>query len=167
MARWSLNGWVLALVAVLAILAGNLTPVIGKRELVNSLQSTSNLAEHHILDGNGSPSGTWTITNLIDAAITVSCRNQKSPLGTVVLNFQKLWFRQFGATTYQQIFECQFSWPDPSGNAPGLLQEFNIWEHDDPESFLLTCTDCNWNIMEDGFYFQQTDGTFVLEYPWK
>ncbi|CAM6088724.1 unnamed protein product [Calypogeia fissa] len=167
MARWNSNRWVLALVAVLAVLAGNLTPVVGKRELVDSLQST-NPTEHVLLEIGGSPAGTWQLLNLIHAPITVNCRTQLTDLGTAVLDFEGVWFRQFGRAAFQQVFTCEFVWQNPSGPGSATLQqEFNIWEQDYQPSYLFTCTRCSWRIMEDGFYFQQTDGVFIREFSWK
>lgn len=141
--------WIPTIIAVMAIIAGYPQFVIGKPEVVGNLGETV---------------GTWTIENDVDVAIKVHCYKQTSDLGTTTLDPTQIWFRQWIINpNYNEVYTCDFEWDSLNGSKQ---QSFIIWAHDAPHSFLQTCFRCMWKVGQGGFYFQQTDGQYVLEWKW-
>lgn len=167
------------LVAILAIVAGNLTPVLGKRDLPKSLPAEKELVEgahykgttmqpaHSMMfeTGEDTPkSGSWNIVNNAGNTITAHCKSQVTDLGPSTINTQNSISHSFPIESYiAESWRCEFKRETLTGP---FEQNFRVWAHDGSTGFLETCWDCEWDIRADGFYFKYPDGDFYLQWQW-
>ncbi|CAM6108409.1 unnamed protein product [Calypogeia fissa] len=145
MARGGATRWILALVAIVAIVAGNLTPV-------------------RTQEGGG-----LYIQNLIDGPIRVICTDtrgqEERDLGDNVLLFQQDWNIEVPPSSFQDVYGCQFFWYYPTG--PGsttLTQDINVWQQD--ALAVHQCIFCSWRIQENGLNWRDNSGNWNVAYFW-